>query len=50
MLSLIDWQSHKQKRDCLMHFLSLLAVCWAGAQSAWESHAVICNFAKYSPI
>jgi len=28
------WQSYKQKRDCLVHFLRLLAVCWPGAQSA----------------
>jgi len=27
------WQSCKQKRDCLVHFLRLLAVCWPGAQS-----------------
>jgi len=28
------WQSYKQERDCLVHFLRLLAVCWPGAQSA----------------
>jgi len=28
------WQSYKQKRDCLVHFLRLLAVCWPGAQNA----------------
>jgi len=30
------WQSYKQERDCVMHFLCLLglAVCWLGAQSA----------------
>jgi len=22
------WQTQKQKRDCLVHFLRLLAVCW----------------------
>ena len=27
-------QSQKQERDCLVHFLRLLAVCWPGAQSA----------------
>jgi len=27
------WQSYKQKCDCLVHFLHLLAVCWPGAQS-----------------
>jgi len=26
------WQSYKQERDCLVHFLRLLAVCWPGAQ------------------
>ena len=44
------WQSYKQKRDRLVHFLRLLAVCWLGAQSAWDNHALACNFAKYSPI
>ena len=44
------WQSYKQERDCLVHFLRLLAVCWPGAQSAPDNHAVACNFAKYSPI
>ena len=33
------WQSYKQKRDRLVHFL-LLAVCWPGAQNAWDNHAV----------
>ena len=44
------WQSYKQERDYLMHFLCLLAMCWPGAQSAWDNHALACNFAKYSPI
>ena len=44
------WQSYKQKRDCLVHFLRLLAVCWPGAQSAWDNHALASNSAKYSPI
>jgi len=25
-------------------------VCWLGAQSARDNHALACNFAKYSPI
>jgi len=29
---------------------SFLAVCWPGAQSAWDNHALVCNFAIYSPI
>jgi len=28
------WQSYQQKRDCLVHFLRLLAAYWPGAQSA----------------
>ena len=44
------WQSNKQKRDRLVHFLRLLAVCWPGAQSTRDNHALACNFAKYSPI
>jgi len=39
-----------QERDCLVHFLCLLAVCWPGAQSARDNHALACNFAKYSLI
>jgi len=26
------WQNYKQERDCLVHFLHLLAVCWPSAQ------------------
>ena len=44
------WQSYQQECDCLVHFLRLLAVCWPGTQSAWDNHALACNFAKYSPI
>jgi len=43
-------QSYKQERDCLVHFLRLLALCWPGAQSAWDNHALACNIAKYLPI
>jgi len=43
-------QSYKQRRDCLVHFLRLSAVCWPGAQSVCDNHALTCNFAKYSPI
>ena len=27
------WQSYKQERDCLVHFLRHLALCWPGTQS-----------------
>ena len=40
------WQSYKQERDCLVHFLHLLAVCWPGAQSAWDNHALACDFCQ----
>ena len=44
------WQSYKQKRDCLVHFLPLSAVSWPGMQSAWDNHALASYFAKYSQI
>ena len=34
---------YKQECSCLMHFLRLLAVCWLGAQSAWDNHVLACN-------
>ena len=37
------WQSYKQELDCLVHFLHLLAVCWPGAQSARDNHALACG-------
>jgi len=42
--------SYKQERDCLVHFLRLLAACWSGVQSARDNHVLACNFGKYSPI
>jgi len=51
VLKLVNiWQTYKQERDCLVHFLRLLAVCWPWAQSVWDNHALACNFVKYSPI
>ena len=44
------WQNYKQERDCLVHFLRLIAVCWPSAQSARDNHVFSCIFAKYSPI
>ena len=43
------WQSNKQERDCLVHFLRLLAVCWPGVQSSRDNHVLAGSFAKYSP-
>jgi len=31
------WQSYKQERDCLQHFLRLLAVYWPGVLSVWDN-------------
>ena len=44
--SVNTWQSYKQERDCLVHLLRLLVVCWSGAQSEWDNRALACNFAK----
>ena len=35
------WQSCKQERDCLVHFLRLSAVCWPGAQ-VHETTTLLC--------
>jgi len=32
------WQSYKQERDCLVHFLCLSEVYWTGTQSAGDNH------------
>ena len=37
--------------DCAGVLFRLLAVSsWPGAQIAWDSHTLACNFVKYSPI
>ena len=48
--SVNSWQSYKQERGCLMHFLHLLAVWWPDAQNARDNHVLACNFEKYSLI
>jgi len=35
------WQSYKQERGCLVHFLRLLAVWWPGAQSALHKTTIL---------
>jgi len=42
------WQNYKQESDCFVHFLSLSAVFWPGAQSARDNQVLACNFEKYS--
>jgi len=44
------WQSYKQERGCLMHFARLANTLLKDEASARDNHAVVCNFAKYSPI
>jgi len=39
------WQSYKQERDCLMHFVRLANVLLKDARN---NHVLACNFAKYS--
>jgi len=40
------WQSYKQERGCLVHFLRLLAVWWIGAQNSRDSHVLACNLVR----
>ena len=35
------WQSYKQERECRVHFLRLLGVCWSGAQSARDNLGIV---------
>jgi len=44
------WHCYRQKVNCVVHFLRLLAVWWPRAQSAPNNHLLACNFAKYSSI
>jgi len=44
------WQSYKQERDCLVHFVRLANTLLKDGESARNYHVLACNFAKYSPI
>ena len=44
------WQSYKQERDCLMHFVRLANTLLKDGESARNNHVLACNFAKCSPI
>jgi len=44
------WQSYKQERDCLMHFVRLANTLLKDGESARNNLVLVCNFAKYSPI
>jgi len=44
------WQSYKQERYCLMHFVRLANTQLNDGESARNNHILASNFAKYSPI
>jgi len=42
------WQSYKQERGGLVHFVLLAKTLLKDAESARNNHVLACNFAKYS--
>jgi len=44
------WQSYKQERDCLKHFVRLANTLLKDAESARNNHVLAGNFAKYLPL
>ena len=46
----IIWQSYKQERDCLVHFVRLVNELLIDGENAQNNHVLACNFSKYSPI
>jgi len=46
------WQSYKQERECVMHFLYFFIYlhCVGQAHKMQDNHTLACNFAKYSLI
>ena len=44
------WQSYKQERDCLVHFVRLANALLKDREIVRNNHVLACNFAKYSPI
>jgi len=44
------WQSYKQERDCLVHFVLLTKALLKDRESARNNHVIVCNSTKYSPI
>jgi len=44
------WQSYKQERDCLEHFVRLANSLLKDEESARDNHVLACSSAKYSPI
>ena len=51
MFKLVNiWQSYKQERDCLVHFVRLANALLKDGESTRNNHVLAYNFAKYSPI
>jgi len=44
------WQSYKQERGCLMHFVRLANTLLKDEESARDNQVFACNVAKYSTI
>jgi len=44
------WQSYKQERCCLIHFVRLATTLLKDEESARDNRVLACNFAKYSPV
>jgi len=44
------WQSYKQERGCLVHFVRLANALLKDGESARNNHVLACNFTKYSSI
>jgi len=44
------WQSYKEERDCIVHFVRLANTLLKDEESAGDNHFLACNFAKHLPI
>jgi len=44
------WQSYKEERDCIVHFVRLANTLVKDEESAGDNHFLACNFAKHLPI
>ena len=48
--SVNTWQSYKQERDCVVHFVRLANALQKDEESARDNLVLASNFVKYSPI
>jgi len=44
------WQSYKQDRGCLVHFVRLATTLLNDEENAGDNHVLACNFVKYPSI